>query len=68
MVWEFIADLLDMLTDDLPDTGSGVDTDTATGGGHQAEGRELHFGGGGGCDCGFSPNNCGAGWACRWRH
>jgi len=64
MVWEFIADLLDMLTDDPP----AADTDADTAGGHSAESRDLHFGGGGGCDCGFNPYNCGAGWACRWQN
>ena len=46
MVWEFIADLLDMLTDDPP----AADTDADTAGGHSAESRDVHFGGGGGCD------------------
>jgi len=28
--------------------------------------RGIYFGGG--CDCSFNPNTCGAGWACRWQH
>ena len=28
----------------------------------------LRFAGSGGCDCGYSPTSCGAGWACRWQY
>jgi hypothetical protein len=26
------------------------------------------FGSSAGCDCGYNPNTCGAGWSCRWKY
>lgn len=50
---------------------TGPDTGVANGSNHAApthrtDVNEVHFGNG--CDCGYSPGNCGSGQFCRWTY
>ncbi|MEV7803259.1 hypothetical protein AB0O28_09975 [Microbispora sp. NPDC088329] len=69
-MFEFLADLVDMVTD-LFDGDSGtpdVPSSDVAQAPAQTASDEVRFGSAAGCDCGFNPNTCGSGWACRWQY
>ncbi|MGW5158666.1 hypothetical protein ACWEPN_24590 [Nonomuraea wenchangensis] len=70
-MFEFLSDLvdavIDFFDDGTPDTSGTSPSGTADAPTNDSS-HEVKFGAAAGCDCGYNPNTCGAGWACRWQY
>lgn len=79
-MFEFLSDIVDAVIDifdgDTPDAtdthgnagNAGTSPSGTTGTPANDSSHGVQFGASAGCDCGYNPNNCGAGWACRFQY